>query len=981
MKKLFLIKNIFIIIIIYLLLITKINSLEEKETEYEFLEKKTVDNLRQIYWNMIEIWSETNNSELKEFMKTSYEITWKKYNRKEIINIITGQLDYVMFSNIKNSEELMKRVKENDFFQINNLADLKKLIQNEKLEKNFLINFAFNIDKYDRTKRKFINSVSDYINFYKTEEIQEFIINKLDEYFNNFTPKEELEKIVLNNYVFDYSDTTKYIEGKSKNELIQLIYGLEKYCFSSTDKVIEEGCLVPYNLYIHSKLDTYSENDLFIKIQTFNKRLQLEKDLDKFIYLIENREFTYPNYDDIIKNINQKLIPEYVISLEAYYRKQTNTNRKLRKLEDYVSKMGSWKINEILKWGMNLYPELIEKGRFNDITSSERYLQYGKVKDFVNVKARNDLLKYAYNIHTYQNKINSIYDKNIYDFIRLNDSQLFEQIFIDTNKDKKLQKYDDFVLYASLHYENFEYYLKNLQRNQLKIITIGLINLYFVQGIYNGDTYKRLSEKKELLDSLYKLSNSELIDMSLDYIKKLKYEHIITIFTKDVESDSYINYYFTYYENIMDFLRSTDINYLKLWLRKYELILRKNKTNLYLSGGLKTNFMNLNEYTKDDLLNIFDNFIYDYPELFIPKNFIKFVGLDTGITPHKFIVDNMDNKDIINNITLSIIGHYQRKNVQANFDCSGALSYSLRINEEIDDNKHILKSRNVYQLFRLLNVLPELNNINLFMKMCLNETRIINLEEYNSVNDDLESIFNDKKIKEMEKNLDFYYNKTTPSELQNKDSDPVSYILKFLTNSGDDILKSRVLDGDFYTIFYDYSIFFKDDKDVVINNIYDKLLNESKIENKTENKNINREEKIKAICTAIDGFKELQDPSYFDLNYYYIDLESEGYSALESLYKFLNKTDIRNVFYYCLIANILKIEYENENVEINNENIRDIYLKIHYMPKITMIRYILDIANLKGDFEKQLSPEKLPLLVKKYMLDIGSDNIYDLTLY
>ena len=263
------------------------------------------------------------------------------------------------------------------------------------------------------------------------------------------------------------------------------------------------------------------------------------------------------------------------------------------------------------------------------------------------------------------------------------------------------------------------------------------------------------------------------------------------------------------------------------------------------------------------------------------------------------------------------------------------------------------------------------------MKMCLNETRIIILEEYNSVNDDLESKYNEKKIEEMEKNLDYYYNKTSPSELKNKDSDPVSYILKFLTNSGDDILKSRVLDGDFYTIFDDYSLFLKDDKDVVINNIYNKLLNENKI----GNKNINREEKIEAICTAINGFKELQDPSYFDLNYYYIDLESEGYSGLESLYKFLNKTDIRNVFYYCLIANILKIEYENENGKINNENIRDIYLKIHYMPKITMIRYILDIANLKGDFEKQLSPEKLPLLVKKYMLDIGSDNIYDLTLY
>ena len=64
-------------------------------------------------------------------------------------------------------------------------------------------------------------------------------------------------------------------------------------------------------------------------------------------------------------------------------------------------------------------------------------------------------------------------------------------------------------------------------------------------------------------------------------------------------------------------------------------------------------------------------------------------------------------------------------------------------------------------------------------------------------------------------------------------------------------------------MFYDYCLFLKDEKKVVINNIYNILY----AENKTENISLGDDEidkKIKAISQAINDYKELQDPSEFD---------------------------------------------------------------------------------------------------------------------
>ena len=162
------------------------------------------------------------------------------------------------------------------------------------------------------------------------------------------------------------------------------------------------------------------------------------------------------------------------------------------------------------------------------------------------------------------------------------------------------------------------------------------------------------------------------------------------------KENNYISKYFNEYENIMDFFRSTDINYLRIWLRKYELIIRKTKSERYVSGGLKTNFLNINEYTKNELLRDFDIYVQEYPELFYPEKFIKIVGLDTDITPHKYLVENSRNNLIIKKITGSIIGHFQRKNIQLSFNETGFLSYIYTKLLDDEDNNLIMDTMQPY---------------------------------------------------------------------------------------------------------------------------------------------------------------------------------------------------------------------------------------------------------------------------------------------
>lgn len=127
-----------------------------------------------------------------------------------------------------------------------------------------------------------------------------------------------------------------------------------------------------------------------------------------------------------------------------------NQKKSLRGLNEYVNETNMDHQRRILTWGLSLYPELYCDGIFQDISSSEINLKYGEVKDFIEVTERDILLRYAYNIHTYQNKISSIYNEDLYNIYRYKNDQLYEIILSDTNNNRNLQAKNTFLEYADL---------------------------------------------------------------------------------------------------------------------------------------------------------------------------------------------------------------------------------------------------------------------------------------------------------------------------------------------------------------------------------------------------------------------------------------------------------------------------------------------------------------------------------------------------
>ena len=950
-------------IVFYFLLIIKVNSLEE-EDKYDFLENKTLDHLRQIFWTT-----------LTKFDDDTYRNLYKDIMHLKTSDEIKNLLKNEISIKLSNYDKVKEDIKQNQYFKFENKTQFKEGLKDKNLPKNFLINFAFNIDKYDRTERYAINSASDYLNYYQRNELINFINSKIDYY--NFDI-DNITKIVLNNIDnFAPTDVKNYYYSKNQKELVQIMYGFEYYCNNMKHNE-QDGCQLSYQLYDHNLFPTRSSEDIHLYLSNYIKKININiEDVEWFINLIENRGFSYINENELFGQLNKTELIEYIKAFETYNERQENTTLKLKFLEQYIKIMDEEDLRNILSWGISKYPELAVKNRFLNIISNELNLKYGQIKEFIKVfDNRAKLLRYAYNIYTFQNNITSIYDKEVIDILRKSEKKLYEQIFKDANKNKDLKKKEIFEEYANLHPNSLEEYFKHLQRNQLKICAKALILYYYEKKDKDKSS---LPLEKEKIESLSNLNNEELLNTAIlfankDNIKKSEEFY----FRTDNNIDEQVYPYFSYSENIMDFFRSTNTNYLRLWLRKYELMIRKKKSQRFLMGGLKNNFMNINEFSKNDILKAFDIYVYEYPELFDPIKFIKIVGLDTDETPHSLLVKNANNMTYISTILFSMIGHLQRKNIQLNFNSKEVWTQIVFPSTESYKKNAKIKQRYLYQIFRIMNIFPELNNKEIFLNICYNpSSRIINIMEINSYMN-ISELFSKDRLSKIAENINYYYKqKNINDSPKNYNNDNKTYFEHFIQReeiSSDEILASRIIDGDFYQIFYDYELYLRNEKEIVIDNIYNNLsikYNESVV---SEDKKNNVTEKINAIKYFINKYEELQDPTYFDLHYNKIDINSEGYSNVNELYKFLNITDNKNIFYYCLIANIIIIK-------IPKNYKRNIYLNIHYMSKVSMIRYILTVANSDSEYKEKLSPKKLPKLVKKYMLDIGSDNIYDLTLY
>ena len=940
------------------------------ELNFDFLNSKTIDVVRQIFYSTVELFSDQEK-------KADYKIRFIfELQKSNLIKQIKDMTKLLLNETKMEENELFEIIKENRVFKIDKENDIDKLIKNEELPKQFLMNFALNMDKYSRTEKQEINGIIDYLNYLTKKELRDYLFDKLKEYPNLKSP-DNFRKYILNDIDYNFADIDAYIKDKSKNELIQIIYGFEKYCFNAGNKYSSE-CLIPYKMYNHDNLDSYNRGDFDICISTYKRKLDF-KDLDKFISNIENRGFSYINPKTLFLHNTKKELIEYVKAFETYFNRQNNIEQSLDKRDEYIELLEAKSLKDILEWSVDLYPELMEKTRYKNILSSQTNLQYGQVKEFLKISDRSELLKYAYNIHTFQENITSKYETHLIDFIRLNDNKLYDQIFTDTNNNILLQEKTNFEHYASLYQHDIKEYLKILQRNQLITITKRIIELYLRKNYVNQDG-KTLSFKKNLFESIDIMNDEDILKTSFKYADDLNLNDIYSIqYLENQYPHEEVRVFYLYFYNIMDFFRSTDINYLRLWIRRYELEIRKIRSERYLAGGLKNNFLNIETYSKKDLLKILDVYVYEYPELFYPEKFLKISGLDNGITPHKFLLENQNNSQLFEDILFSIITYMQTKNNQINFDYDEFISMMIyKPEDENDLNIEYINNNLIYSVFRIINIFPELNNMVFFNRICLDETtrslHYYQFDQYFNSNRNLQQIVDN--INEYYSNINFA-GLTQNDNLQKDDSEEtkIQTIKNFMNKPFQKSILFKVLEGDFYSLFYNFTMYIKDQSEMAINNMYYALYDKHYVKSYIKSKNL----QINEISEAVKKYKELQNITTFDSEYNYINIHSENYEKVEELYNYLNNINNRQLFYYCLIANLIKIGYEEEDISI--KEIPDIYLKIHYMSRNEMIRYILDIAKFKDVLKTRLSAENLRILTKKYFLDLGSDNVYDLTMF
>ena len=145
-----------------ILLLLSFQLYNSRESTLDFLDSKTIDVLRQIYWSTIELIS---NEQVKSVLK---EEDFFNNNRTQLIFKI---------KNISNSFNLnYDAIKENKIFAIKEKEDTTRLLRNDNIPKNFLINFAFNLDKYFRTENQEINGMSDYLNYIQRRNLKQNIL-------------------------------------------------------------------------------------------------------------------------------------------------------------------------------------------------------------------------------------------------------------------------------------------------------------------------------------------------------------------------------------------------------------------------------------------------------------------------------------------------------------------------------------------------------------------------------------------------------------------------------------------------------------------------------------------------------------------------------------------------------------------------------------------------------------------------------------
>lgn len=226
----------------------------ERSELKEYFKPMTIDRIRQIYWNIVcDIDKNYDKILFGSYLdKKEVEQNLHSFTREMIIENLYYSLSFTKIDYYLDIEEFKKK-QTDEKYDLFSEKNYKHLISVD-MPKNFLVNFAINIDKYERKQNKNIDGVNDYINYLTKGKIVEYLINKLNEYSElNYYVK--FKEIVLNNVDLYYEDIDEYLKTLSKRDLIDIIYGYENYFFN----ILDYSEITEYNYYQHEDIEEKQE--------------------------------------------------------------------------------------------------------------------------------------------------------------------------------------------------------------------------------------------------------------------------------------------------------------------------------------------------------------------------------------------------------------------------------------------------------------------------------------------------------------------------------------------------------------------------------------------------------------------------------------------------------------------------------------------------------------------------------------------------
>lgn len=306
----------------------------------------------------------------------------------------------------------------------------------------------------------------------------------------------------------------------------------------------------------------------------------------------------------VLSNINtysRKNLEKLALAAEKYNDEKLGIKMKFGGLHDYIFKIDSQRIKNIIRDYIINHPELNEK--LDQIAEIEAFPVGMEFLASLEHESLSNLQGYAYACKALQNKLSDSFSKMVY---KLNEEALIKSIRNCASENKELANGSKIHEYLSETHP-IEIPLDKLQEFLLTLEKDTLVSMLIVADEYDRDMKLRFGGAA---DYAFRLSKEEMIIMLMQLANKypelLHRGYFMSLFEQYEEQLA--GAYISQVSKLLETLKKSQLISVALRMEEYY----KTKRQIFVLGGLHDYIYSLSE---SEIKGIIRDFLADYPEL------------------------------------------------------------------------------------------------------------------------------------------------------------------------------------------------------------------------------------------------------------------------------------------------------------------------------------------------------------------------------